>query len=213
MYKKMKILIACEYSGRVRDAFTALGHDAMSCDMLPTDAPGKHYQGDVRDVLYEPWDMIVAHPPCTYLTNAGVRWLYNPDKSRNEPRWTDLQEGCDFFNLFLDHPCERIAVENPIPHSHAAKLLHGAYTQTIQPYQFGHLETKRTCLWLKGLPPLVATDDVEAAMRLLPKSETNKVHYASPGKARWKMRSTTFQGIADAMAAQWSLAMTMKEAA
>jgi hypothetical protein len=199
----MKVLIACEYSGRVRDAFIRMGHDAISCDLLPTDAPGPHFQGDVREMLAQEWDLIIAHPPCTYLTNAGVRWLYNADKSRNEPRWNDLQEGCDFFNLFLDHPCQRIAIENPIPHSHAAKLLRREYDQTIQPYQFGHMETKRTCLWLKGLSPLVATDDVEAAMRLLPKSESNKVHYASPGKDRWKMRSTTFQGIADAMAAQW----------
>lgn len=209
----MRVLVACEYSGRVRDAFIKAGHRAMSCDLLPSDAPGPHFQGDVRYMLDQQWDLIVAHPPCTFLTNAGVRWLYNADGSRNEQRWQDLQEGCDFFNLFLDHPCEQIAVENPIPHSHATKLLRREYTQTIQPYQFGHLETKRTCLWLKGLPPLVATNDVEAEMRALPKSQTNKVHYASPGADRWKMRSTTYQGIADAMAAQWGGIASIAQAA
>lgn len=144
--------------------------------------------------------MIIAHPECTYLTNAGVRWL-----DTDPARWKSLYEACQFFNFFLDHDCPRIAIENPIPHKYAVAWLRRMYTQAIQPWQFGHTETKRTCLWLKGLPPLVETHNVKALMDQLPKHESNKVHYASPGPDRWKLRSRTYPGIADAMAAQWGL--------
>lgn len=197
----MRILIACESSGRVRDAFIRGGHNAMSCDLLATEVTGPHYQGDVRDVLGDHWDMIIAHPECTYLTNAGVRWL-----DTDITRWKKMHAACQFFNLFLKHPCKRIAVENPIPHRYAVGYLLRPYTQTIQPWQFGHTETKRTCLWLKGLPPLVETNNVKALMDTMPKCETNRVHYASPGPDRWKERSRTYTGIADAFAAQWGYA-------
>jgi hypothetical protein len=194
----MKVLVACEYSGVVRDAFIRGGHDAMSCDLLPTEADGPHYQGDVRDVLGDGWDLIVAHPECTYIANSGVRWL---DSDIN--RWKRLYEACQFFRLFLEHPCLRVAVENPIPHKFGAGWIGRPYTQTIQPWQFGHPESKRTCLWLKGLPPLVATRNVREQMRSMSKRETQRVHYASPSPDRWKSRSRTYTGIAEAMAAQW----------
>lgn len=190
----MKILIACEYSGTVRDAFTAKGHNAISCDFEPTEKPGKHFQGDVTDILYHDWDMIIAHPPCTYLSNSGVRWLYNPDGTLNDERWLNMRGAADFFEIFLNHSCPRICIENPIPHKHAGLP---AYTQTVQPYEFGHTTSKRTCLWLKGLPPLKPT-------RVIPKEErTQDIWLASPGPDRWKLRSRTFEGIASAMAEQW----------
>ena len=188
----MKVLVACEYSGIVRDAFTIKGHDAWSCDILPTDNPnGNHYEGDVKDILYNDWDLIIAHPPCTYFANSGVRWLYEKPN-----RWAELDKAAEFFNLFLDHPCERVAIENPVIHKHALKLINNRkYTQTIQPFQFGHGESKRTCLWLKGLPNLKPTDIVEG--------REQRVWKLPPSKDRWKLRSTTFQGIAAAMANQW----------
>ena len=188
----MKILVACEYSGIVRDAFTIKGHDAWSCDILPTDNPnGNHYEGDVKDILYNDWDLIIAHPPCTYFANSGVRWLHEKPN-----RWAELDKAAEFFNLFLDHPCERVAIENPVIHKHALKLINNRkYTQTIQPFQFGHGESKRTCLWLKGLPNLKPTNIVEG--------REQRVWKLPPSKDRWKLRSTTFQGIADAMANQW----------
>lgn len=195
----MKILIACEYSGIVRDAFTKLGHDVTSCDILPTDKPGKHYQGDVRDILDEDWDMIIAHPPCTYFTNSGVCWLH-----KDVTRWAKLDEAAEFFNLFLNHPCKKIVIENPIPHKYAIERIGGRkYSQIIQPWQFGHPETKRTCLWLKGVEPLKETDNVKDIYDKLPKNEQQKIQYLPQSKDRWKLRSTTFQGIADAMANQW----------
>jgi len=190
--KPMKVLVACEYSGIVRDAFTIKGHDAWSCDILPTDNPnGNHYEGDVKDILYNDWDLIIAHPPCTYFANSGVRWLYEKPN-----RWAELDKSAEFFNLFLDHPCEKVAIENPVIHKHALKLINNRkYTQTIQPWQFGHGETKRTCLWLKGLPKLQPTNIVEG--------REQRVWKLAPSKDRWKLRSTTFQGIANAMANQW----------
>jgi len=186
----MRVLVACEYSGIVRDAFTAAGHDAMSCDILDTESPGPHYKGDVRDVLAQQWDMIIAHPPCTRLTNAGVRWLHE----RN--LWEDLNEACRFFNLFLEHPCERIAVENPIMHKYAVARVGRKPDQIIQPWQFGHGETKGVGLWLKGLPKLTPTNIVEG--------REARVHRMSPGPDRSKLRSRFFEGIAAAMAEQWS---------
>jgi hypothetical protein len=195
----MKILIACEHSGTVRDAFTAKGHDVTSCDLLPTDKPGKHYQGNVEDILYQDWDMIIAHPPCTYFTNSGVCWLH-----KDPTRWEKLDEAAKFFNLFLDHPCKKVVIENPIPHKYAVERIKGRkYTQTIQPWQFGHPESKRTCLWIKGLEPLKETNNVKEEFLKLPKNQAQRLHYLPPSKDRWKIRSTTFQGIADAMAEQW----------
>lgn len=204
----MKILIACEYSGTVRDAFIMKGHEAISCDLLPTEKPGAHYTGDIKDILYQDWDMIIAHPPCTYLCNSGVRWLYEKDGRQNGRRWINLIDAMIFFNLFKNHPCKRIAIENPVPHKYAVNDIAdkegiGQYTQTIQPWQFGHMETKRTCLWLKGLPELQPTNNVYDEMMQLAYAERAKVHHCAPGPERWKIRSTTYQGIADAMANQW----------
>lgn len=180
----MKVLVACEYSGRVRDAFIRRGHDALSCDLLPTDSPGPHYQGDVRDVLDAGWDLMIAHPPCTHLSVSGARWF--------KDKLTEQAEALGFVRLLLAAPVARIALENPISiiSSHIRKP-----DQIIQPWQFGHGETKATCLWLKGLPKLVPTDVVDG--------REAKVHRMPPGPDRWKLRSTTYQGIADAMAAQW----------
>jgi len=187
----VKVLVACEYSGIVRDAFILRGHDATSCDLLPSESPmGRHVQGDVRPLLAERWDLIIAHPPCTFLTNAGVRWL-----DRDIERWKQLYEACEFFRLFLDHPCPRIAVENPIPHKYAVGWLGRKHDQLIQPWQFGHGETKAVCLWLKGLPPLVSTDVVDG--------REPRVHRMPPSADRAKERSRFFPGIADAMAEQW----------
>lgn len=206
----MKVLVACEYSGRVRDAFLAKGHDAISCDFHPTEVPGPHYQGDVRDILYDKWDLIIAHPDCTYLTNAGVRWLYeNSSAGKAYDRWEKMRDAVDFFNLFLNHPtCQHICVENPIPHGHASRIMRRDYSQTIQPYQFGEPTTKRTCLWLENLPLLKDTNNVKEEMMKLPYGERAKVHYASPGPGRWKERSRSPQSIANAMAEQWSYVAT-----
>lgn len=197
--ERLKVLIACEYSGRTRDAFLAKGHDAISCDFHETEVPGPHYKGDVRDILYQDWDLIIAHPDCTYLTNAGVRWLHERPE-----RWKDLDKACEFFNLFLDHPCKRVCVENPIPHKYAVERLRRNWDQSVQPYQFGEMTTKRTCYWLTpDLPKLVPTSDVKEEMMKLPYAERAKVHHASPGPDRWKFRSRTPEGFAKAMAEQW----------
>ena len=181
----MRILVACEFSGIVRDAFLKKGHDVISCDLLPTENPGPHYQGDIRDILYQEWDMIIAHPPCTRLANSGVRWL----GERN--LWRDLEEGCAFFKLFLDHPCEKIAIENPLPHKYAWKKIGRKYDQLIQPWQFGHPETKAICLWLKNLPKLRPTNVVSG--------REQRIHFMS-GKDRAKNRSRFFPGVAAVMA-------------
>ena len=192
----MKVLIACEYSGAVRDAFIKQGHDAMSCDLLPTDVEGPHHQGSVTDILNDGWDLMVAHPPCTYLAVSGNRWLYNKDGTRNEERWDNRREALDFVRLLMNAPIERIAVENPVSviSSEIRKP-----DQIIQPWQFGHGETKATCLWLKNLPKLEATKIVEG--------RDNNIHkgcgYGWNTKECKKARSKTYQGIADAMAEQW----------
>ena len=195
----MKVLIACEYSGAVRDAFIAAGHDAMSCDLLPTDASGPHYQGDVTDIINDGWDLMVAHPPCTYLTNSGVCWLH-----KDPSRWAKLDDGAAFFKMLLDAPIDRIAVENPIMHKYAKERIGGVkQSQVIQPWMFGHMEQKATCLWLKGLPLLMPTDNVKEAMLRLPKNQRERLHYLPPSEDRWKIRSATYAGIAAAMAEQW----------
>jgi hypothetical protein len=195
----MRVLVACEYSGTVRDAFASLGHDAMSCDILQTDVAGRHYQGDVLDVLDDGWDLMIAHPPCTYLTNAGVTWLH-----RDPDRWAKLDEGAAFFKLLLTANIPRIAVENPIMHKYAKERIGGIrQSQVVQPWMFGHMEQKATCLWIKGLPFLKPTNNVKDEMMALPKNQRQRLHYLPPGPDRWKERSKTYFGIAQAMAQQW----------
>lgn len=186
----MRVLVACEFSGTVRDAFIRAGHDAISCDLLPTEVPGPHYQGDVRDILGEDFDLMIAHPPCTFLANSGVRWLYEQDD-----RWQHLIDGACFFRDLLEAPIPKKAIENPIMHKWARKIVDAGPSQTIQPWQFGHGETKAVSLWLRGLPALVPTSVVEG-----------RVHRMAPGPDRWKDRSRFFTGIADAMAQQWGAA-------
>lgn len=194
----MRVLIACEFSGRTRDAFLKLGHDAMSCDLLPTDVPGPHYQGDVKDILGDGWDLMIAHPDCTFLTNSGVCHLHTDPQ-----RWVKLFEGAEFFKELLDAPIPRKCIENPIPHRYARTLIGRKYDQIIHPWQFGHMEQKPTCLWLEGLSPLTPTNNVKEEMMKLPMRERQRLHYLPPSPDRWKIRSTTYQGISDAFADQW----------
>jgi hypothetical protein len=194
----MKVLVACEFSGRVRDAFISKGHDVISCDLLPSESEfGHHYQGDINDIINEYWDLMIAHPPCTYLTNSGVRWLYNPDKTINQVRWSQMINATSFFNKLLNANIPRICIENPIMHKHAKNLISQPYTQIIQPWQFGDNEQKSTCLWLKNLSPLKPVVTQKPGLVL------QTTHQLGPSKDRWKIRSRTFQGIADAMANQW----------
>lgn len=196
----MKVLVACEYSGTVRDAFLRRGHDAVSCDLLPTDSPGPHYQGSVTDILADGWDLMIAHPPCTYMTNSGVTWLH-----KDPARWGLLDEAAKFFSELLNAPIPRIAIENPIMHKHAKERIGNIkQTQVIQPWMFGHTEQKATCLWLKELPVLTSTNNVKEEMLKLPARERQRLHYLPPSADRWKLRSTTYKGIAEAMATQWT---------
>jgi hypothetical protein len=191
----VRVLVACEYSGVVRDAFIRGGHEAMSCDIIPTDVPGPHYQGSVLDVLDQGWDLLIAHPPCTYISNAGAKHLY-PKKTLNKDRYLKGMEAVKFFMKLYNANILKIAVENPIP-SKVFGL--PQYSQTIQPYEYGHPFQKRTCLWLKNLPNLKPTNIVE-------KAQSTKIAgnwFNAGGKERQKNRAKTFQGIADAMADQW----------
>jgi len=197
----LNVLIACEESGTVRDAFIKRGHNAISCDILETSSPGPHIQGDIIPLLKYKWDLIIAHPPCTYLANSGVCHLTDKNGDRVENRWDRMYEAKYFFYKFLHFArADKICVENPIPHKYG---IGKTYTQIIQPWMFGHTERKATCLWLKGLPKLIETNNVKEEMLKLPKREQQRLHYLSPGKDRAKLRSKTFQGIADAMAEQW----------
>lgn len=198
----MRVLVACEFSGVVRDAFQRAGHDAWSCDILP--GMGifleNHYKMDVLKVLsnrkkYGYWDLIIAHPPCTYLCNSGVRWLYNANGGHNAARWGGMREGAAFFLSMYNARAPRVCVENPIMHSHARNIIGVAPTQYVQPWQFGYGETKRTGLWLRNLPKLQPTKIVDGRWP--------KVHHTSPGPNRGLLRSVTCPGIADAMADQW----------
>jgi site-specific DNA-cytosine methylase len=182
----VKVLVACEYSGAVRDAFIKAGHEAMSCDLLPTDFPGPHYQGSVLDVLDDGWDLMVAHPPCTHLAVSGARHF---KAKQNDGR---QQAALDFVQRLLDANIPRIALENPV--SIISSRIRKP-DQIVHPWQFGHGETKATCLWLKNLPCLKPTNIVEG--------REQRIWKLPPGKDRWKLRSKTFQGIADAMAEQW----------
>ena len=194
----MRVLVACEYSGTVRDAFIAAGHEAMSCDLLGTDAPGPHYQGDVRDVLDYPWDLMIAHPPCTHLSVSGSRHF---DRKRLQGL---QQSAASFFLMLSKAPIHRIAIENPVC---VMSTLWRKPDQTIQPYHFGHDASKATCLWLKNLPPLRPTGFVEPRMvdgrpRWANQTDSGQ-NNLSPSEDRWKIRSETFSGIAQAMADQW----------
>jgi hypothetical protein len=186
----MRVLIACEESGIVRSAFSARGHDAWSCDILPSRVQGNHYQCDVRDVLGVGWDMIISHPPCTYLCNSGVRWLHT-----RPGRVDAMRDAVELFNLFMTVDVARVAIENPIPHRYAVDLIGRKYDQLIQPWQFGHGEQKATCLWLRGLPPLVPTNIVSG--------REQRLWRLPPGETRQRERSATYSGIAQAMAEQW----------
>lgn len=182
----LRVLVACEYSGTVRDAFRRFGHDAMSCDLLPTDADGPHYQGDVRDLLDYPWDLMIAHPPCTHLSVSGAKHFAEKRKDGRQ------QSAVSFFLMLARAPIPKIAIENPVC---IMSSMWRKPDQVIQPWQFGHGETKATCLWLKGLPRLQPTDIVEG--------REQRIFRMQPSADRWKERSKTFAGIASAMAAQW----------
>lgn len=190
---KLRVLVACEYSGRVRQAFRDLGHDAWSCDLLPAedDSP-YHIQGDVSAILRQPWDAVVSHPPCTRLCNSGVRWLAERDL------WDDMREGAAFFLECLNANAPFVAVENPVMHKYAREIVGRGPDFTVQPWQFGDPAKKRTCFWTRGLPPLKPTSDMQAS------DARADCHLASPGPDRWKERSRTYPGIAQAIAAQWS---------
>ena len=190
----MKILIACEFSVIVREAFRKRGHDAWSCDLLDTEIPGQHRKGDVLSILNDEWDLMIAHPPCTYTCNSGVRWLFDKDNNKATQRWGGLTQAKEFWLTLWHSGIDRISMEQPIVHKYAKDVM-GDYTQIIQPWQFGHPETKATCLWLKNLPPLEPTNIVNG--------REGRVHKEPPGPDRWKNRSRTYQGIADAMAEQW----------
>ena len=181
----MRVLVACEFSGVVRDAFAAAGAYALSCDLLPSERPGPHYQGDVRELLDEGWDLMVAHPPCTHLAVSGARWF--------KDKRVEQTEALAFVRLLLDAPVPRIALENPV--SVISSRIRRP-DQIIQPWQFGHGETKATCLWLKGLPKLRPTKIVEG--------REARVHRMAPSPDRGRERSRTYEGIAQAMAAQWA---------
>jgi hypothetical protein len=186
----MNVIIACEFSGRVREAFKAKGHSVVSFDLLPTEIPGWHVQDDVRKYLRGKWDLLIAFPPCTYLCNSGVRWLHTDDT-----RPAKMKRAAKFFKDLLTCDIPKIAIENPIMHKYALDIIGTNYKQIIQPWQFGHGETKATCLWLKGLPKLKPTKKV--------KGREGRVHREPPSKDRWKNRSRTYEGIAKAMAEQW----------
>ena len=197
----MKVLVACESSGAVRDAFIRAGHYAASCDLLPSESPlGDHYQCDVTEILDHGWDLLIAHPPCTYLSVSGMHWT---TRGLRDPKLTE--DALDFVRLFMDAPIERIAIENPV--SIISSRIRKP-DQIIQPHQFGHDASKKTCLWLKNLPLLKPTQIVEPRIvngRQRWGNQTDSgQNKLPPSKDRWKLRSKTYEGIADAMAAQWS---------
>lgn len=191
----MKVLIACEFSGIVREAFKAKGHDAWSCDLLPTEIPGNHIQDDVLKHLNGGWDLMIAFPPCTHLSVSGAAWFKQKQKDGRQ------QYAINFFMSFIYAPINKTCVENPIG---IMSTYYKKPNQIIQPYEFGHPESKRTCLWLKGLTELKPTNNVKDEFDALPKNLAQRLHYLPPSSDRWKIRSTTFKGIANAMANQWS---------
>lgn len=191
----MRVLVACEYSGTVRDAFTARGHDATSCDILKTESPGKHYTGDVTEILGDGWDLMIAHPPCTYLTNAANRWLYEDSSVSTASERLNLREqAIEFFLTLKNADIPMIAIENPEPHPYVISRV-GKYSDKVQPWMFGDPETKGVCLWLKNLPPLFST--------LIESRRDDLKHRLPPGPDRAKLRSKFFPNMAAAMADQW----------
>lgn len=216
----MRVLVACEFSGVVREAFRRRGHDAWSCDLIPTLRPSPyHHVGDVRQWAHtKPWDLVIAHPVCKFLTNSGVKHLYKGGKKingRDELRWASMREGADFLLWFLDGPWEMVCVENPIMHGHAKDYclnergfdLDAIDQQILHPWEFGHPESKATRIWRRNLPKLQPTKNVYDLMMRLPANQRNRVHYESPGVknglTREQRRSIFFEGWADAMAEQW----------
>lgn len=216
-----RILIACEYSGTVRRAFTSRGHDAWSCDLLPAeDGSNHHYRGDVHDILGDGWDLlIVAHPPCTRLCNSGVRWLTTPPPGRTlAEMWAELDAGADLFSTLWNAPVPRVACENPVMHRYAKERIANfePAAQSVQPWEYGDWETKRTCLWLRGLPALVppyaTLDAARSALGLdADAMPIARVHRMAPGQDRAKERSRFFPGIAAAMADQWGRLLVDQE--
>jgi hypothetical protein len=190
----MRVLVACEYSGTVRDAFIKRGHDAISCDLLPTDVEGPHYQGDIFDIINDGFDLMIAHPPCTDLAVSGAAHFA---KKRADGR---QQKSIDFFMKLAESNIPKYAIENPVS---IMSTVWRKPNQIIQPWMFGHLEQKATCFWTKNLPLLKASNDVKNEMMLLPINKRQRLHYLPPSVDRWKIRSKTYQGIADAMAEQW----------
>jgi hypothetical protein len=197
-WKKPRILIGCEFSGIVRDAFLRRGYDAWSCDFLKSENKGPHLRGNVLRVLGLGWDLAIFHPPCTYLCNSGAKHLYRGGKKvngRDPERWRKMRRAARFFRKLWAAPVARICIENPVMTGHAKKRIGVSQKQVIQPWMFGHGEIKATCLWLRGLPELEPTKIV--------KGRRPRVHHMSPGPERWKERSRTLAGIAEAMASQW----------
>ena len=196
----MKVLVACEYSGIVRDAFAAKGHDAWSCDILPTESPGNHFQGDVLEHLDKGWDLMIAHPPCTHLAVSGARWFTEGKKP-----WSLQEEALDFVTKLLNAPIDKIALENPVS---VISTKIRKPNQIIQPFEYGHDVTKKTCLWLKNLPNLKPTKIVKPDIVLVNGKKMSRMHYESfklPSKERSKVRSKFYTGIAQAMADQWGV--------
>lgn len=214
----MNVIVGCEYSQIVTSAFRKLGHNAWSCDIIDSegDYPEYHHTGDVLEFIKNSdikWDLGIFHPPCTYLSASSIGTLYtdgskfkkkNPNVKYGIERWVALHEGAMFFKTLMILDIPKIAVENPIPHRFAVGYIGKKYDQIIQPYHFGHMESKATCLWLKGLPKLRETHNVYSEMMLIPKKDRQKCFYASPGKDRSKIRSKTYSGIAKAMSEQWN---------
>jgi hypothetical protein len=202
----MRVLVGCEFSGAVRDAFRKRGHDAWSCDLLPSESdPAYHLQGDIRSFLDRDWDLLIAHPSCTYLCNSGVKWLYGGKGTvRDAKRWGEMEAAAAFFLEMWNAPIPKIAVENPIMHGHGKAIIGVEQSQIIQPWQFGHEEMKSTCLWLRNLPLLQPTNIVgPPPTDPVERKKWAKVANMVPGPNRWRERSRTYSGIADAMAEQW----------
>ena len=199
----MKVLVACEYSGTVRDAFIKRGHDAVSCDLLPTDSPGPHYQGDVLDILNYGWDLMIAHPPCTFMSKAGARWMYPTKGNIDQNRLDKALEAKEFFMTFLNADIPKICVENPTP---LKIVMLPQHTQIIQPFEYGEPYSKKTLLWLKGLPKLIPTNILYDYVPYLPSNTGGKKRgqsYSRGVSKNSKESSKTFRGIAEAMATQW----------
>jgi hypothetical protein len=218
----MKVLVACEESQVVCKAFRERGHTAYSCDILPCSGghPEWHIKNKVEHILWNDhfltednnlnwnpsgWDLMIAHPPCTYLSNSGVCHLYNTDGTRNESRWKLMREAAEFFKYLLYSQIPRIVIENPIQHKYAREAIGVGPGQIIQPWMFGHPEQKATCLWLKNIPALKETNNIYNEMKALPDNKRQRLHYLPPSKDRQRIRSTTFKGIADALAEQYGV--------